>query len=109
MIFGIHTKAPSLSDMYDLNVAAWLGSSSVYPVRYEDLVRHVRDLESDEAEPYFTKKRKSARFIAVLAKVLDDLERSLFSRALAEQLLGFVQARIASDIQGNAAHVSAYS
>jgi PAS domain-containing protein len=55
MIFGIHTKAPSLSDMYDLNVAAWLGSSSVYPVRYEDLVRHVRDLESDEAEPYFTK------------------------------------------------------
>jgi hypothetical protein len=53
MIFGIHTKAPSLADMYDLNVAAWLGSSSLYPVRYEDLVRHVRELESDEAEAYF--------------------------------------------------------
>jgi hypothetical protein len=53
MIFGIHTKAPSLSDMYDLNVAAWLGSSSVYPVRYEDLVRHVRQLDDDEAEAYF--------------------------------------------------------
>lgn len=55
MIFGIHTKAPKLSDMYDLNVAAWLGSASVYAVRYEDLVRHVRDLESDEAGQYFAK------------------------------------------------------
>jgi len=26
MIFGIHKKAPKLADMYDLNVAAWLGS-----------------------------------------------------------------------------------
>lgn len=53
MIFGIHTKAPKLADMYDLNVAAWLGSSLVHPVRYEDLVRHVRDLESEAAEIYF--------------------------------------------------------
>jgi hypothetical protein len=53
MIFGIHTKAPNLADMYDLNVAAWLGSSKVYAVRYEDLVRHIRDLESEEAEIYF--------------------------------------------------------
>ena len=28
MIFGIHSKAPSLADMYDLNVVAWLGSTS---------------------------------------------------------------------------------
>lgn len=55
MIFGIHTKAPPLADMYDLNVAAWLGSASVHAVRYEDLVRHVRDLESNESEAYFTK------------------------------------------------------
>jgi hypothetical protein len=53
MIFGIHRKAPKLADMYDLNVAAWLGSSSVYPVRYEDLSRHVQALESPEAEDYF--------------------------------------------------------
>jgi hypothetical protein len=53
MIFGIHGKAPKLADMYDLNVAAWLGSASVQAVRYEDLVRHVRQLESDEAEAYF--------------------------------------------------------
>src|SRR3954449_9294728 len=53
MIFGIHSKAPKLADMYDLNVAAWLGSSSVHPVRYEDLVAHVRDLGSPEAEKFF--------------------------------------------------------
>jgi hypothetical protein len=53
MIFGIHTKAPKLADMYDLNVAAWLGSSNVHAVRYEDLVRHVSNLESDEASSFF--------------------------------------------------------
>ena len=53
MIFGIHSKAPKLSDMYDLNVAAWLGSQDVHPVRYEDLVRYVRTIETDEAQAYF--------------------------------------------------------
>jgi hypothetical protein len=53
MIFGIHAKTPKLSDMYDLNVAAWLGSSSVHAVRYEDLVGHVENVESAEAERYF--------------------------------------------------------
>jgi hypothetical protein len=55
MIFGIHTKAPKLADMYDLNVAAWLGSSSVHPVLYEDLIRHVRDLGSKEAGDFFAR------------------------------------------------------
>lgn len=54
MIFGIRTKAPKLADMYDLNVAAWLGSSNVHAVRYEELVRHVRDLATPEAEAFFT-------------------------------------------------------
>jgi hypothetical protein len=53
MIFGIHTKAPKLADMYDLNVAAWLGSSNVHPVRYEDLVLHVRNIDSEEARMFF--------------------------------------------------------
>ena len=53
MIFGIHTKAPKLADMYDLNVAAWLGAGNVHAVRYEDLVRHLRDLASPAAETYF--------------------------------------------------------
>jgi len=53
MIFGIRTEAPSLTDMYELNVVAWLGSEGVYPVRFEDLRRHARDVESDEAKTYF--------------------------------------------------------
>lgn len=53
MIFGIHTKSPSLSDMYDLNVAAWFGSSDVFTVKYEDLVSHVRTLDVPEAKTYF--------------------------------------------------------
>src|SRR4051795_1056558 len=53
MIFGIHTKAPSLSDMYDLNVAAWMASGDVHPVRYEDLVENVRNLETEAAGTFF--------------------------------------------------------
>ena len=56
MIFGIHTKAPKLADMYDLNVAAWLGSSDVHAVRYEDLVRHVRNLESERRRKTFLRR-----------------------------------------------------
>jgi hypothetical protein len=55
MIFGIHTKAPSLADMYQLNVAAWLGSPSLFPVRYEDLARHANDVHTGESEMYFAK------------------------------------------------------
>jgi hypothetical protein len=53
MIFGIRGKAPTLSDMYDLNVAAWLGSSSVHAVRYEDLTHHLGSLDSSDSEAYF--------------------------------------------------------
>ncbi|MES2137178.1 MAG: hypothetical protein V4502_08995 [Pseudomonadota bacterium] len=53
MIFGIHTKTPKLADMYDLNVAAWLGAGNVHAVRYEDLVGQVRDLDSDAAAQFF--------------------------------------------------------
>ena len=52
MIFGIRTQVPSLTDMYELNVVAWLGSDIV-PVRYEDLVSHLKDIDGPEAESYF--------------------------------------------------------
>ena len=52
MIFGIRTEVPALTDMYELNVVAWLGSD-VFPVRYEDLVRHGRAIGTTEAESYF--------------------------------------------------------
>ncbi len=54
MIFGIRTEVPSLKDMYELNVVGWLGSD-IIPVRYEDLLDHVRNLETPEAEAYFAR------------------------------------------------------
>ena len=54
MIFGIPGKVPSLADMYELNVAAWLGSPDVYPIKYEELCRHVGALDTPEAEAYFS-------------------------------------------------------
>jgi hypothetical protein len=53
MIFGMHTKAPPLADMYELNVVAWLGSD-VHPVRFEELVSHAADLDGAAAEAYFS-------------------------------------------------------
>ena len=53
MIFGVRTLLPSLSDMYELNVVAWL-ASDVFRVRYEDLVRHVREVDTPETEAYFS-------------------------------------------------------
>jgi hypothetical protein len=52
MIFGLPGKAPSLHDIYELNAAAWLGAR-VFPVKFEDLVRHVGALGSGEAEAFF--------------------------------------------------------
>ena len=53
MILGIRTIVPSLSHMYELNVVAWL-ASDVFPVRYEELRDHVNDVETPQAESYFS-------------------------------------------------------
>lgn len=52
MIFGLPGKAPSLSDIYQMNAAAWLGAR-VHVVKFEDLVRHLGDLGAPEAERFF--------------------------------------------------------
>ncbi|WP_415106908.1 hypothetical protein [Hyphomonas sp.] len=52
MIFGIHGKAPTMSDIYTHNAAAWLGTG-VKLYRYEELVSHLKDLNSERAEAYF--------------------------------------------------------
>lgn len=52
MIFGIHGKAMSLRELFIYNAVAWLGSDATM-VRYEDLVKAVRNIDSDEAEKYF--------------------------------------------------------
>ena len=54
MIFGIHNKVPSMREIYTHNAASWLGSSA-HLVRYEDLVTHVKALDTPEAEAFFSK------------------------------------------------------
>jgi hypothetical protein len=52
MIFGIYQKAPPMAELYQFNAVAWLGTGAVL-VRYEDLIAHVKNLESDDAEMFF--------------------------------------------------------
>ncbi len=40
--------------MYELNVVAWLASDA-YQVRYEDIVRHVANIDSAEAATFFAR------------------------------------------------------
>lgn len=52
MIFGLPGKAPSLNEIYEMNAAAWLGARA-YVVKYEDLIRHLRALDTVEAARFF--------------------------------------------------------
>lgn len=52
MIFGIYQKAPTLTEIYTHNAAAWLGTDTKL-VRMEELLFHVKHIDSEEAEPYF--------------------------------------------------------
>jgi hypothetical protein len=52
MIFGLPNKLPSLSDIYELNAAAWLGARC-HVVKYEDLVKAVADLDKPAAQAFF--------------------------------------------------------
>ena len=52
MIFGVPDKAPGLADIFTHNAASWLGTGAVL-VRFEDLRRHVDDLDTSAAESFF--------------------------------------------------------
>jgi len=52
MILGIHEKAPTMQEIFVHNAVGWLGTKAGI-VRFEDLIKHLKDLESDEAEAYF--------------------------------------------------------
>ncbi|MBT8472881.1 MAG: hypothetical protein HKN14_01195 [Marinicaulis sp.] len=53
MIFGVHQKTPPLSEMYMFNAVSWLGTSAKL-VRYEDLIKNLKSLDTPEAEAYFS-------------------------------------------------------
>ena len=52
MIFGIYQKAPTLADIYLLNAVAWLAAAD-HIVRFEDLIRHVKAVDTDDASVFF--------------------------------------------------------
>ena len=54
MIFGIHGKAPMMEEIFRFNAVAWLGTTT-HLVRYEEMVAHLKKLDSKDAELYFTK------------------------------------------------------
>jgi len=54
MIFGIPDKSPALPDIFTHNAVAWLGTHARI-VRFEELLRHVKTLETDAAETFFAK------------------------------------------------------
>ncbi len=52
MIFGIHNKAPTMREIYTHNAVSWLGTK-VRLLRMEELLAHVRNLDSPKAESFF--------------------------------------------------------
>ena len=52
MIFGVHNLFPTMNDIYLNNAVAWLGTSAKL-VRYEEIVQHLKNLDSPEAEFFF--------------------------------------------------------
>jgi len=53
MIFGIHGKAPSLNEIFTHNAVAWLGTEARF-LKFEELLKHVRNLDAEEAETFFS-------------------------------------------------------
>lgn len=53
MIFGIHTKAPPMEDIFLFNAVAWMGTRAKI-LKMEELVQAVKNLDSDDAEQYFS-------------------------------------------------------
>ncbi len=52
MILGIHQKAPNLQEIFLHNAVGWLGTKARI-VRMEDILRHLKALDTGEAEDYF--------------------------------------------------------
>ena len=53
MIFGIYQKAPTLNEIFTHNAVAWLGKD-VKLIRFEELLQHVNNLNTNEAKLYFS-------------------------------------------------------
>ncbi len=52
MIFGIYQKAPTMNEIFTHNAVSWMGTGAKV-IKFEDLIKHLKDLDSDQAEKYF--------------------------------------------------------
>lgn len=52
MIFGIHKKAPTLSEIYTHNAISWLGTR-VKLIHFEDLLAAVKEIDGTAAQTFF--------------------------------------------------------
>jgi len=52
MIFGVYGKAPSLTEVFTHNAVSWMGTKARI-LKFEDLLNHVRNLETPAAETFF--------------------------------------------------------
>jgi hypothetical protein len=60
MIFGIHGKAPSLSEIFTHNAVSWL-DTKIRLLRFEDLLHHVKNIDTAEAETFFANLLKDCK------------------------------------------------
>ena len=62
MIFGIYQKAPTLEEIYTHNAVSWL-SSNIQLVRYEDVIKQLRQLDTPDAQLFFSKLLGNCGFV----------------------------------------------
>ncbi|MDX2275273.1 MAG: hypothetical protein NW206_07450 [Hyphomonadaceae bacterium] len=52
MIFGVLHKAPTLSEIYNFNGVAWMGTAA-HVLRYEDIIVNLKQIDTPAAETFF--------------------------------------------------------
>ncbi|MCP4270592.1 MAG: hypothetical protein GY781_01315 [Gammaproteobacteria bacterium] len=53
MIFGIYQKAPTMEEIFTHNAVSWMGCGTKF-IRYEDVIKNLKNIETEEAREYFT-------------------------------------------------------
>ncbi|TDR23611.1 hypothetical protein [Marinicella litoralis] len=52
MIFGIYQKAPTMNEIFTHNAISWMGTGAKI-IKFEDLISHLKNLNSTESAVYF--------------------------------------------------------
>ena len=53
MIFGIYNRVPTLQEIFMNNAVSWMGTSAKV-IHYEEIIKHVKTIDTDEAKTFFT-------------------------------------------------------